>query len=218
MDLFVTIGLLVAASDSTKCIKPASGTRFRNVVAGSEPFVCPPVHAFRLVRERLKHVGTTAQAHSDFLCFPEAAVVQGFVLTRIGQTVAAPACEQFPSTVQQRDTPPAVSTAGIDGTYEPSTLTASVAWRPSDGHSLLNGLPIGVSVASRAIHQEHGVCLSTHFDIAGWLATAGPGPREILSASNAAILARASLADTQLQAFGQGSLLPAVLGCRPRRR
>jgi hypothetical protein len=71
--------------------------------------------------------GLPPQLHSYFLCLPEAAVVQVFMLARIRQTVAPPAGEQLASAVQYRDPTPAVSTAGIDGTYEPSAMTAKVA-------------------------------------------------------------------------------------------
>src|SRR5436309_84110 len=96
----------------------------------TEAVVGAPMHPFGLVREAIHHARTASQPHSDFLCLPEAAVVRGFMLARIRQTVATPAGEQFAGTVQQRDPAPAIALAGIDGAYEPGPTTAKMAWRP----------------------------------------------------------------------------------------
>jgi hypothetical protein len=76
------------------------------------------------------------------------------MLARIRQTVAPPAGEQLASAVQYRDPTPAVSTAGIDGTYEPSATTPKMACRPDEWHSLFDRLPLGVSVGSRSKHNK----------------------------------------------------------------
>jgi hypothetical protein len=150
-------------------------------VITAQSLINAPMHPFGLVREAFHHARAASQPHSDFLCLPKAALVQGFMLAFIHQGVATPAGEQFAGTVQQRRPAPAVAPTGIDGADEPGATTAKMACRPDDWHSLFDGLPLGVSVASRAIHQDHGVCLGTHVDIAGRVSTAGPGPREELA-------------------------------------
>src|SRR5262249_13204712 len=138
------------------------------------------MHAFRLIRERFPHVRAASQPHSDLLCLSDATMVQGFPLARIGQAVAAPACEQFTGNVQHCDAAPAVSTIGVNGTDKPGAMTARVARGPGDRDALLYRLPFGVSPASRAVHQNHGVCFSAHLNAAGRLSAAGPRPREML--------------------------------------
>src|SRR5262249_25855415 len=73
----------------------------------------------------------------------KSALLQGLALARIRQTIAASACEQFASEVQQRHAASTVSTTGIDGTDEPGTLAAEVACRPGDRDALLYGLVLG---------------------------------------------------------------------------
>jgi hypothetical protein len=102
------------------------------IMQATQAVVGAPVHAFRSVGELLHHIRAPPQLHSYFLCLPEAAVVQVFMLARIRQTIAPPAGEQLASAVQYRDPTPAVSTAGIDGTNEPRATTAKMACRPGD--------------------------------------------------------------------------------------
>src|SRR5260370_31016661 len=106
-------------------------------------------------------------------------MVQGFALTCIGQTVAAPTREQFTGAVQQRDAAPAISTIGGHGTDKPGTTATEGARRPGDRHALLYRLPLGVSTA-HAVLQDHGVRFSVHPDVAGRFSVACPGPPEVL--------------------------------------
>src|SRR5262245_8548514 len=93
------------------------------------------MHTFRLIRERFSHVWAASQPHSDLLCFPDATMVQGFALTRVSQTIAAPARGQFTGAVQKRDAAPAISTIGVHGTDKPGAMTAEVAGHPGDQHA-----------------------------------------------------------------------------------
>ena len=60
----------------------------------SPSFVGPPMHAFRFLRELLKHVRASAQPHSDLLRFPKPPLMGRFLLARIGKPIAVTAGEQ----------------------------------------------------------------------------------------------------------------------------
>jgi hypothetical protein len=176
--LFAMDHRALAAHPSLEAIdklhQPQVQPRFSFIVSAVQAVIGPPVHAPRPIGKFLQHVRAAPELHANSLCFPEASMVQRFVLALIRQPIAASARKQFAGTVEQRDSAPAVLTAGIDGTYEPGAMTAKMARRPGDWHPLFHRLPFGLSVASPAIHQDHGVHLGTHADIAGRLSTARP--------------------------------------------
>src|SRR5262249_35933946 len=57
-------------------------------------------------------------------------------------------------------TPPAILAVCVRYAAEPWATTAKMARRPRNWHTLFDGFPFGVSPASRAVHQNHGVCFS----------------------------------------------------------
>jgi hypothetical protein len=104
-----------------------------------------PPHAARLLGKRTKWVAAAAAAesHPDFLRPFEATDKRVFLLALVSQLVAIPACEQFPSAVQDRNPPPAVSAIRTHRTNEPGTPATKMAIAPSDRHALLDGFPLG---------------------------------------------------------------------------
>src|SRR5215831_18231722 len=51
-----------------------------------------------------------------------------------------------------------ISSSEEHGTDEPRAMSSELARRPGDRDALLYELPLGVSPASYAVHQTHGVC------------------------------------------------------------
>jgi hypothetical protein len=100
-------------------------------------------------------------------------------MARIGQSVATPTSEDKASSkVKLCYTPPAILAVCVRYAAEPRATTAKMARRPRDRHALLYRLPFGVSPASRAVHQNHGVCFSAGLDAAERFSTEGPRTRE----------------------------------------
>ena len=90
-------------------------TRVSSVVSTAKTVIRPPVHPFRLDRERFEHALAPSQLHPDLLRPSKTALAHGFLLAFIGQAAAVPTREQFSSTVKNRNSTPTISTAGRDG-------------------------------------------------------------------------------------------------------
>ena len=140
----------------------------------AQALIGPPVHAFGLVRKRFEHVLAPSHLHPDLLRLAETALVHGFLLAFIGQTVAMPAREQFAGSVQFGDATAAIPAIGMDRASKPRAKSAEVAGRPRDWHALIDGHPLAVSWAPRPEHQDNSISFGPHADPADWLVIAGP--------------------------------------------
>ena len=72
---------------------------------------------------------------------------------------------------------------------------AEVTGRPSDGHALLDGFPLGSPPATRPIHQNYGIPLCAHTDAARRLSAAGPRTRKVLTNTQPAFAMPAASVD-----------------------
>src|SRR5262249_17056085 len=97
-----------------------------------------PVHSFRLVRERLTQVCTTAQPPPDLFRLPNPSMHRCLLLACIGKVIALAASKQFTCAVEHRGPASAVAAVAINRTNEPRSLTTEMAGCPSDRHPLLD--------------------------------------------------------------------------------
>lgn len=137
---------------------------FRLLPSRSQAIVRASMHTLRSLWEQIERARRAAKSKSDLLSLVEAPIKRRFLLACIGQTIAVPAREQLAGTVQQRDTPPAISTARRDRADEPRTLPAKAARRPGDRHTLGDGLLIGGPQARWSVDQNRRIGFGEHDD------------------------------------------------------
>jgi hypothetical protein len=148
-------------------------------------YIGAPVHSVWFFRKWLRRVAAAAEPHPDFLRPLEAPDKRIFLLALVSQPVAISAREQFPSAVQDRNPPPAVSAIRTHRTNEPRASATKIAIGPCDRHTLLDGFPLGGQQAAHSIDQHSGIRFRPHLNGAGRFSAARPRPREGLAEGKA---------------------------------
>src|SRR6476646_5715706 len=96
---------------------------FGHIVDATPSLVGPPVHAFRLVGELLKHVRASAQPHPDLLRFPKPPPIGRFLLASVYKPIAVAAGEQSPDAVQLGNAATAIHSICSNRTHKPGPLS-----------------------------------------------------------------------------------------------